>query len=68
MYLGDAWCFIGIERHTKLILAFEFAKRTETSTNRFMAKIATATDPEVPFQLTTDGLATYPSAATWGSA
>ena len=31
MYLGDAWCFIGIERHTKLVLAFELGKRTETS-------------------------------------
>jgi lambda repressor-like predicted transcriptional regulator len=39
MYLGDAWTFIGIERHTKLILAWELGKRTETSTNRFMAKL-----------------------------
>lgn len=62
MYLGDAWCFIGIERHTKLVLAFELGKRTETSTNRFIAKLALATHPDAPYQLTTDGLATYPSA------
>jgi transposase-like protein/IS1 family transposase len=62
MYVGDAWCFIGIERHTKLVLAFELGKRTETSTNRFMQKLAKATHPDQPFQLTTDGLATYPSA------
>jgi IS1 family transposase len=62
MYVGDAWCFIGIERHTKLILAWELGKRTETSTNRFMSKLATATDPDLTFQLTTDGLATYPGA------
>lgn len=62
MYLGDAWCFIGIERHTKLILAFELGKRTETSAHRFMAKLADATHPEQPFQLTTDGLAAYPTA------
>src|SRR5207249_6010202 len=61
-YMGDAWVFIGIERHTKLILAYELGKRTETSTNRFMAKLAAATSPDTPFQLTTDGLATYPSA------
>ena len=39
VYVGDAWCFIGIERHTKLVLAFELGKRTETSTARFMAKL-----------------------------
>ena len=62
MYVGDAWCFIGIERHTKLVLTFELGKRTETSTNRFMEKLALATHPDQQFQLTTDGLATYPSA------
>lgn len=31
MYVGDAWCFIGIERHTKLVLTFELGKRTEGS-------------------------------------
>ena len=62
MYVGDAWCFIGIECHTKLVLAFELGKHTETSANRFMAKLAAATHPDVPYQLTTDGLAAHPSA------
>jgi len=62
MYTGDAWTFIAIERHSKLILAFELGKRTETSTDRFMKELATATSADHPFQLTTDGLATYPSA------
>jgi transposase-like protein/IS1 family transposase len=62
MYVGDAWCFIGIERHTKLVLCFELGKRTETSAGRFMAKLATATHPEKRFQLTTDGLPAYPYA------
>src|SRR6185437_4746068 len=62
MYVGDAWCFIGIERHTKLVLTFELGKRTETSAHRFMEKLATATHPDFPFQLTTDGLAAYPTA------
>ena len=59
-YTGDAWCFIGIERQTKLILAFELGKRTVTSATRFIAKLANATDPERRFQLTTDGLNAYP--------
>ncbi len=62
MYLGDAWCSIGIERHSKLVLCFELGKRTETSAGRFMAKLATATHPGKRFQLTTDGLAAYPYA------
>jgi hypothetical protein len=51
MYTGDAWCFIGIENHTKLILAFELGKRTETSANRFMSKLAAATSPDQRFQI-----------------
>ncbi len=62
MYLGDAWCFIGIERHSKLVLCFELGKRTETSAGRFMEKLAAATDPGQRFQLTTDGLPAYPFA------
>ena len=62
MYLGEAWCFIGIERHSKLVLCFELGKRTETSAGRFMAKLAAATDPRQRFQLTTDGLPAYPFA------
>jgi transposase-like protein len=62
VYVGDASCFIGVERHTKLVLAFELGKRTETSTGRFMEKLAAATSADQRFQLTTDGLATYPLA------
>jgi hypothetical protein len=62
MYLGDAWCFIGIERHSKLVLCFELGKRTETSAGRFMEKLAAATHPAKRFQLTTDGLPAYPYA------
>ena len=51
--MGNAWCFIAIERQTKLILAFELGKRTVTSGSRFIGKLAEATDPEKRFQLTT---------------
>lgn len=59
-HVGNAWCFIGIERHTKLILAFELGKRTITSATRFISKLANATDSDARFQLTTDGLNVYP--------
>lgn len=58
--VGDAWCFIGIERNTKLILAFQLGKRTVTSATRFIAKLASATDPDQRFQLTTDSLNANP--------
>jgi transposase-like protein/IS1 family transposase len=58
-YLGDAWTFVAIERHTKLVLAFELGKRTVTSATRFMAKLADATAADQRFQLTTDGLKAY---------
>ncbi len=58
--VGDAWCFIGIERNTKLILAFELGKRTITSATKFITKLANATHPEQRFQLSTDGLNAYP--------
>jgi len=57
---GDAWCYIGIERNTKMILAFELGKRTITSATKFITKLANATDANTRFQLTTDGLNVYP--------
>ncbi|HUE03155.1 MAG TPA: hypothetical protein VMR62_26540 [Bryobacteraceae bacterium] len=59
-YIGDAWCFIGIERHMKIVLAFELGKRTITSATRFIQKLADATHPDQRYQLTTDGLNAYP--------
>jgi len=59
-YVGDAWCFVAIERNSKLVLAFELGKRTISSATRFIEKLATATDPERRYQLTTDGLNVYP--------
>jgi transposase-like protein/IS1 family transposase len=58
-YIGDAWTFIGIDRSTKLVLAFEVGKRNTESARKFMRKIALATSNEQRFQLTTDGFAPY---------
>ncbi len=57
--IGDAWIFVGMERGTKLVLAYELGKRTISSATRFMHKLADATDPSKRFQLTTDGLNAY---------
>lgn len=58
-YIGNAWTFVAIDRHTKLVLAHHLGKRTISSATRFMKKLAAATDPAQKFQLTTDGLAAY---------
>jgi IS1 family transposase len=60
--IGDAWCFVAIERNTKLVLAHTLGKRTVTAATRFMRRLAIATDPAQKFQLTTDGLKAYPLA------
>jgi transposase-like protein/IS1 family transposase len=61
-FIGDAWCFVAIDRNTKLVLAHTLGKRTVTAATRFMMKLARATDPAQRFQLTTDGLNAYPLA------
>ncbi|MFY9819923.1 MAG: IS1 family transposase [Thermoanaerobaculia bacterium] len=58
--LGDAYTFVGIERETKLALAFHMGRRTSEDTSLFMAKLAGATAGR--FQLTTDGFGAYPAA------
>jgi IS1 family transposase len=59
--IGDAWCFVAVERNTKVILAWHLGKRDRESTDRFIGKLRLATG-DARFQLTTDGLKTYPSA------
>jgi transposase-like protein/IS1 family transposase len=60
--IGDAWCFVAIERNTKLVLAHTLGKRTVSAATRFIKRLALATDPAQKFQLTTDGLNAYPLA------
>src|ERR1019366_6313017 len=55
--IGDAWTFVAIERHTKLVLAWHLGRRTERDTVAFTEKLAQAT--EGSFQITTDGFAAY---------
>ncbi len=57
---GDAYCFVAIERHTKLILTWHLGRRTARDTLTFMVKLRRATSGR--FQLTTDGFFAYPGA------
>jgi IS1 family transposase len=49
----------GIERNTKLVLAYDLGKGTESAASPFMAKLAQPTSADRQFQLTTDGLNAY---------
>ena len=55
--IGDVYCFIGMEKNSKLILAWRLGQRTEGDTIAFTEKLAHAT--EGSFQITTDGFKPY---------
>jgi transposase-like protein/IS1 family transposase len=61
---GDAFCFIALERHSKLVLAWHLGRRTSRDTDYFMEKLSTATGTG-RFQLTTDGFNAYPNAVDY---
>jgi IS1 family transposase len=57
---GDAYCFVAIERHTKLILSWHLGRRSARDTDIFIEKLNEATAGR--FQLTTDGFRPYTEA------
>jgi transposase-like protein/IS1 family transposase len=57
--IGDAYTFVGMERNTKLILAWHLGRRTKVDTMLFMQKLRKAVNPGHWFQLTTDGFPPY---------
>ncbi|MEP7009338.1 MAG: IS1 family transposase [Acidobacteriota bacterium] len=57
---GDAYCFIGLSRETKLVLAWHLGKRTSEDADTFMGKLAGATTGR--FHLSTDGFSGYAEA------
>jgi IS1 family transposase len=59
--IGDAYCFVGIERHSKLFLNFALGRRNQATTDIFIEGLRAATAPN-PFQVTTDGFQPYISA------
>lgn len=60
---GDAYTFVAIERHTKLVLAWHLGRRNVRDTVEFTEKIEQATSGR--FQLTTDGFVAYPDAVAY---
>jgi len=61
--LGDAWTFVASERHSKLVLAHHLGRRTAADTHTFVDKLDAATSGR--FQLSTDGMDSYPDAVHW---
>ncbi len=62
-HVGDAYTFVGIERNTKLVLAWHLGQRDVPDTEVFTEKLNRATSGR--FQLTTDGFASYPGAVSY---
>ena len=63
-YLGDAYTYVGIERNTKLVLAWHLSqKRDAVDTEVFTEKLNRATSGH--FQITTDGLTSYIDAISY---
>lgn len=58
---GDNYCFVAVERNTKLVLNFALGKRDQATTNVFIEGLRLATSRQ-PFQLSADGFNAYPSA------
>ncbi len=55
---GDAYTFVAIERHTKLVLNFALGKRNQATTNIFIEGLRAATSAK-PFQASADGFGPY---------
>jgi len=59
--IGDAYCFVAVERHSKLVLNFALGRRNEATTNIFIEGLRLATSSQ-HFQITADGFPAYPNA------
>ena len=56
--IGDAYCFVAMERNSKLVLTHYLGKRDGESTDRFISQLAVATSKD-RYQLTSDGFSPY---------
>ena len=61
--IGDAYCFVAMERNTKLVLNFALGRRSQATTDAFIEGLRAATAPQ-RFQITADGFQPYVSAIT----
>jgi transposase-like protein/IS1 family transposase len=55
--IGDQYCFVGIERHSKLVLNFALGRRSKATCDIFIEGLRQATRGD--FQITTDGFGPY---------
>ncbi len=60
---GDAYCFVALERKTKLVISWHLGRRTAGDAVLFTEKINEATRGQ--FQITTDGFAAYRDAVDY---
>ena len=60
--LGDAYCFVAVERNTKLVINFSLGKRNQRTCDAFIEGLRDALEPRHRFQITTDGFRPYVSA------
>lgn len=56
--IGDCWCYVALERTTKLVLAYHVGRRNRVDTEAFLNKLRYATSDRT-FQLSTDGFQAY---------
>jgi transposase-like protein/IS1 family transposase len=63
-HLGDAYCFVGMDKDTKLILAWHLGRRTVVDTVAFTEKLDRAT-ADHSFEVYTDGFTPYRDAIVY---
>jgi len=61
--IGEAYTFVAIERHSKLVLNFALGRRNQATTDAFIEGLRAATAPQ-RFQISTDAFIPYTSAIT----
>jgi transposase-like protein/IS1 family transposase len=61
--IGDAYCFVAMERNSKLVLNFALGRRSQATTDAFIEGLRHATARQ-RFQISTDGFQPYKSAIT----
>jgi transposase-like protein len=61
--VGDTFTFVGMERNTKLVLAWHLGDRDAVNTEAFIEKLSYATSGH--FQITTDGHVPYIDAVSY---
>lgn len=60
--VGDAYCFVALERTAKLVLAWHLGKRDKINTEVFVQDVRRSTRGRI--QLSTDGFKPYPAAVS----